>query len=654
MSIIDEAFAAIGEFFGVESTVESRIGEGAGYATGYVAGYVLGGAARAQAMASFGASVGASVLDGGWNADGWLPVVNPEQEQQNQQAAGSGRPATQLTGVTTGEVVPGYVDELPSDSGQAATGDSATLEQQAGAAASSTPEQNKAVAAQSTSEQRQAAEAGGRAETAAFMDMLREQKYAGATAEGPSFDALPLQALLKLLELRGDARAMESLLMPGFPQDDLVFKNPRVSDAEPYRDWNADTPESPPVDDALVLDGGEIRGRAHPNPAPPFSDTLQKMYGGEPSGVESGEPVPIGAIVGDQPPAATTGEPSAAPTAPAPGAASPGFASGTQSAPPTGSFDGSGGGSRPYEPPAEQAPTEPRDPFASSFEAIGAPKGSWQQGALKGAGKALIGLHPLGRLYLFGAAAYDRLTGPDGLSPQSLGDFYLENVHPGYQLAKTAIAAEEAWSSNNDEAVAEIGTGLVVSLVSMLIIGRAIAPAGVPGEGALPERAVGERALSEGALPEGVAAEAGGEPNARSAAVSIEGPDFRGRVLTSVELADVEAYLAERGVALEVGSQRMPVDAIGAFDPTPGPDGRPAVLLGENPTEYHVMHELLHVEHWETLGPEGFAKESPFQKEHYVYNRLRSPHNWERLNAAERIHAAEYILKMLRSDRGSK
>ena len=61
-----------------------------------------------------------------------------------------------------------------------------------------------------------------------------------------------------------------------------------------------------------------------------------------------------------------------------------------------------------------------------------------------------------------------------------------------------------------------------------------------------------------------------------------------------------------------------------------------------------------HVEHWEAVGPEEFARLTRFEKEQYVYQRLRSEGNWARLNPTERIHAHDYALEVLSESRGGK
>ena len=98
-------------------------------------------------------------------------------------------------------------------------------------------------------------------------------------------------------------------------------------------------------------------------------------------------------------------------------------------------------------------------------------------------------------------------------------------------------------------------------------------------------------------------------------------------------------------MALEVGSVRLPLGKAGAFDRAPGPAGKPAVLLGPNPTEYEVLHELAHVEQWETLGPDAYGRLDVVAKEQFVYDRLQAEY-WDLLTYEEQLHAKEYIMSL--------
>lgn len=168
-------------------------------------------------------------------------------------------------------------------------------------------------------------------------------------------------------------------------------------------------------------------------------------------------------------------------------------------------------------------------------------------------------------------------------------------------------------------------------------------------------------ALAGAAAEEAIAAlrRAAAARGARAAegagSLSISGTGkLGGRVLTSEELTRVEAILESKGVALEPGSPRLAPRASAQFDPVPGgPLGQPAVLLGPNPTEYELLHELMHVEQWEQLGAQKFSELSRLEKEMFAYNRLRAEF-WDHLSAEERVHAQEYILRVIREAQGAK
>ncbi|MFO0759487.1 MAG: zincin-like metallopeptidase toxin domain-containing protein [Byssovorax sp.] len=111
-----------------------------------------------------------------------------------------------------------------------------------------------------------------------------------------------------------------------------------------------------------------------------------------------------------------------------------------------------------------------------------------------------------------------------------------------------------------------------------------------------------------------------------------------GRLLSRDELVELEKNLSSRGVKLKVGSKNLPQGKAAAFD-----SKSQVMILGDNPTEYEVAHEMAHLQQWEELGYEAYSKLSVVAKEQYVYDTLTSSSLWENLTEEEKYHAGWVI-----------
>jgi hypothetical protein len=68
------------------------------------------------------------------------------------------------------------------------------------------------------------------------------------------------------------------------------------------------------------------------------------------------------------------------------------------------------------------------------------------------------------------------------------------------------------------------------------------------------------------------------------------------------------------------------------------------VRLRAGATRYDALHELLHVQQWEEIGPEAYGKLQNWEREQYVYDQLTQMPEWETmLTEEERLHAAWYV-----------
>jgi hypothetical protein len=78
------------------------------------------------------------------------------------------------------------------------------------------------------------------------------------------------------------------------------------------------------------------------------------------------------------------------------------------------------------------------------------------------------------------------------------------------------------------------------------------------------------------------------------------------------------------------------------------PDGSSTIFLKSNPTRYEVLHELAHLEHFESLKNDfkNWCKLTMTQKEQYVYDALRKSASWATFSSKERQDARDYIIKV--------
>ena len=116
-----------------------------------------------------------------------------------------------------------------------------------------------------------------------------------------------------------------------------------------------------------------------------------------------------------------------------------------------------------------------------------------------------------------------------------------------------------------------------------------------------------------------------------------------GQIYSPEKLAQLEQYLARRGVTLKVGDEFLKQGKAGGF----ARDGS-ELILRNNPTQYEVWHELAHFTQYRKIGPEAYLTlprsltyNAP---EQFVFDLLEnSPRRWNALNLQERQHAIDYI-----------
>jgi hypothetical protein len=74
------------------------------------------------------------------------------------------------------------------------------------------------------------------------------------------------------------------------------------------------------------------------------------------------------------------------------------------------------------------------------------------------------------------------------------------------------------------------------------------------------------------------------------------------------------------------------------------------LILGSNPTEYQVTHELGHYVHYRKIGAEAYWELPRTERwnasEQVVFDMLEHPARWKKLNAEEQAHAIRYIEKV--------
>lgn len=104
-------------------------------------------------------------------------------------------------------------------------------------------------------------------------------------------------------------------------------------------------------------------------------------------------------------------------------------------------------------------------------------------------------------------------------------------------------------------------------------------------------------------------------------------------------------HLDQRGVDLVVGDEFLRPGASGAFSVPVS--GRPQLILGSEPSEYQVLHELAHYVQYRRLGRAAYLaleRSAEFSApEQFVFDRLEHHLRWRRLSDAERDHAIRYI-----------
>jgi hypothetical protein len=71
-------------------------------------------------------------------------------------------------------------------------------------------------------------------------------------------------------------------------------------------------------------------------------------------------------------------------------------------------------------------------------------------------------------------------------------------------------------------------------------------------------------------------------------------------------------------------------------------DGSTGILLREQPTRYHLVHELKHYEHW-LADAALYGKLTKLEREEFVFGAIQACSHWRRFSDAERAHAVEYI-----------
>ena len=197
---------------------------------------------------------------------------------------------------------------------------------------------------------------------------------------------------------------------------------------------------------------------------------------------------------------------------------------------------------------------------------------------------------------------------------QRLGAFVTGNeaYNPLYRIPAGASKAIGAWKKG-DYRVSGRATGTTAFEVGTL---AAAVVGGVIGEGA----------AAEGA------AESGGGAAVRYQGVSI------GTRLGEAELGALGERLASKGLrlgsALDAGGEFG-----GVFDHVAG-----EVRLRPGATVYDALHEMLHVQQWEELGPEAYGELENWEREQYVYDQLTQMDEWYTvLTEEERLHAGWYV-----------
>jgi hypothetical protein len=120
-----------------------------------------------------------------------------------------------------------------------------------------------------------------------------------------------------------------------------------------------------------------------------------------------------------------------------------------------------------------------------------------------------------------------------------------------------------------------------------------------------------------------------------------------GTVMEKAELDQLEKKLLKRAKATTLAKDK---DAMlkakgGAGMFTAHQDGSSTISLMANPTRYELLHELAHLEHFESLKYDykAWSKLSQLEREQYAYDALRKSADWSTFSSAERLDAERYI-----------
>ena len=116
-----------------------------------------------------------------------------------------------------------------------------------------------------------------------------------------------------------------------------------------------------------------------------------------------------------------------------------------------------------------------------------------------------------------------------------------------------------------------------------------------------------------------------------------------GKLYDPRKLEQLGRYLERRGVTLKVGDEHLPPGLSGAF----ARDGS-ELILGSNPTEYVVWHELSHLRQYQQIGKADYMalrrSRDYNAPEQFVFDMLEnSAKRWSALTFAEQQHAIGYI-----------
>jgi len=108
------------------------------------------------------------------------------------------------------------------------------------------------------------------------------------------------------------------------------------------------------------------------------------------------------------------------------------------------------------------------------------------------------------------------------------------------------------------------------------------------------------------------------------------------------KLSQLGAYLERRGITLKVGDEYLPDGAAAGFSAS-----RKSLVLGSDPTNYEVWHELTHFRQYQVLGEDVYSAQNRLTKEQFVFDKLESmPRRWNSLTPEEWGHARRYIQKL--------